>query len=75
MPRTKVIDRSIDPVFVDARLDGHVEIRIGRPIGEGGVVPSLLARGSSLAAVLTPDEARTLASSLIAAADQAATVH
>jgi hypothetical protein len=72
-----LIERPIDPIFVDIADDRRVELRIGRPIksrfGERGgghwVVPSLLDRSASLSAHLTPDEARVLGHALLAAAD------
>ena len=79
--RSPIIDRNADPIFVDVTNEGHVELRIGKPIERrfvrpsGGfgawVVPSLLARSSSLFVLLSPAEARILAHSLLAAAERA----
>ena len=78
--RSPIIDRSADPIFVDVTNEGHVELRIGKPVQarfetmEGAspwVVPRLLERSASLPAFLTPEEARIVAHALLAAADMA----
>ncbi len=75
-----IIERpTADPVFLDVTKDGNIELRIGRPIRERfQIAPSkrwfvanLLERGASLAAVLSPAEARIVGHALLAAADMA----
>ena len=58
-------------MFVDFHEEG-IELRIGKPIAIAGrgVVPSLLSRGASLFALLTPAEARIVARALLAAAER-----
>ena len=73
---TPVVERATDSVFVEVRTEGTIELRIGMPIktrfettkGSHWAVPSLMDRAASLYARMTPDEARVLAHTLLAAA-------
>jgi hypothetical protein len=79
-----IIERDIDPVYVDSANGGQVELRIGTPLKQKfqppsewrgsalvWAVPEVLERGASLFVMLTPTEARIVAHSLLAAANMA----
>jgi hypothetical protein len=64
MTRTKVIEDSKNPIFIEAHDDAKVGLRIGRPPREGVAIASSLSHR----AMLSHAEARIPAYALLAAA-------